>query len=72
VKGKPDIMDIIQNKRLQCYDHVKRMPEDRKTKLIIEQNPQEGRKRGHARNTWMKGVQAAKTARNLEPYEWRK
>jgi hypothetical protein len=36
VKGKPDITDIIEKKRLQWYGHVKRMPEDRITKLIME------------------------------------
>jgi hypothetical protein len=29
VKGKPDIIDIIEKKRLQWYDHVKRMSEGR-------------------------------------------
>ena len=28
VKGKPDIMGIIEKKRLQWYGHVKRMPEE--------------------------------------------
>ena len=27
VKGKPDIIDIIENKRLQRYGHVKRVAE---------------------------------------------
>ena len=36
VKGKPDIMDIIEQKRLQWYGHVKRMPEERIPKLIME------------------------------------
>ena len=36
VKGKPDIIDTIQKKRLQWYGHVKRMPEDRLPKLIME------------------------------------
>jgi hypothetical protein len=35
VKGKPDIMDIIQKKRLQWYGHTKRMPEERIPKLIL-------------------------------------
>jgi hypothetical protein len=35
VKGKMDI-DIIQKKRLQWYGHVKRMPEERILKLIME------------------------------------
>jgi hypothetical protein len=29
VKGKPDIIDIIEKKRLQWYGHVKRMPDVR-------------------------------------------
>jgi hypothetical protein len=36
VKGKPDIIDIIEKKKLQWYDHVKRMPEERIPKLILE------------------------------------
>jgi len=31
VKGKPDVMDIIEKKRLQWYGHVKRMLEERLT-----------------------------------------
>jgi hypothetical protein len=57
VKGKPDIIDIIQKKRLQWYGHVKRIPEER-------------RKRGRPRKTWMEGVKAT-TTRNLEPDQWR-
>jgi hypothetical protein len=58
VKGKPDIIDIIEKRKLQWYCHVKRMPEER-------------RKRGRQRKTWMEGVQAAMTTRNLEPDRWR-
>jgi hypothetical protein len=32
----------------------------------------ENKKRGHPRRTWMEGVQAAMTARNLEKDQWRK
>jgi hypothetical protein len=35
VKGKPDIIDIIQKERLQWYGHVKRMPEERIPKLTL-------------------------------------
>jgi hypothetical protein len=64
VKGKPD---IIEKKRLQWYGHVKRMPEERIPKLIMEWIPLERRKRGRPRKTWVQGVQAAMTTRNLEP-----
>jgi hypothetical protein len=47
------------------------MPEERIPKLFIEWIPEERRKRGRPRKTWMEGVQAATTARNLEPDQWR-
>ena len=65
VKWKPDIVDIIERKRLHWYGHVKRMPEERTPKLIMEWIPGERRKRGRQRETWMEGVQAAMTTRNL-------
>jgi hypothetical protein len=68
VKGKSD---IIEKKRLQWYDHVKRMPEERIPKLIMEWIPEERRKRGRPRKTWMEEVKAAMTTRNLEPDQWR-
>jgi hypothetical protein len=71
VKGKPDIIDIIEKKRLQWYGHVKRMLEERIPKLILELVPAERRKRGRPRKTWMEGVQVAMTARNLEQNQWR-
>ena len=71
VKRKLDIIDIIEQKRLQWYGHVKRMQEERIPKLIMDWIPQERRKRGRPRKTWMKGVQATMTTRNLEPDHWR-
>jgi hypothetical protein len=65
VKGKPDIIDIIEKNRLQWYGHVKRNSEERISKLIMEWIPEERRKTGRPRKTWMEGVQAAMTARNL-------
>jgi hypothetical protein len=61
VKEKPDITDIIQKKGLLWYDHVKRMPEERIPKLIMEWIPLERRKRGRPRKTWIEGVQATMT-----------
>jgi hypothetical protein len=55
VKRKPDIIDIIQEKRLQWYGHVIRMPEERILKLIMEWIPEERRKRERPRKTWMDG-----------------
>jgi len=33
---KPNIIDIIERKRLQWYGHVKRMQDERLPKLIME------------------------------------
>ena len=71
VKRKLDIIDSIEERRLQWYGHVRRMPEERIAKLIMEWIPRERRKRGRPRKTWMEGVQAAMTTRNLEPDQWR-
>jgi hypothetical protein len=71
VKVKQDIIDIIEKKRLQWYGHIKRMPEERIPKLIMEWILEERRKRGHPRKTWMEGAQAAMTVRNLVPHQWR-
>jgi len=71
VKRKPDIIDIIEQKRLQCYGHVKTMPVERISKLIMDWIPRERRKRGHPRKMWMVVVQAAMITRNLEPDQWR-
>jgi hypothetical protein len=53
VKGKPDIIDIIEKKIQQWYGHVKRMPEERISKLIMEWIPEERRKRRRPRKTRM-------------------
>jgi hypothetical protein len=45
VKEKPDIIDIIERKRLQWYGHVKRNQEERLLELIMEWLPGEIRKR---------------------------
>ena len=53
------------------YGHVKRMPEERIPKLIMDRIPRERRKGGSPRKTWMEGVQVAMTTRNLEPDQWK-
>ena len=70
LKEKPDIVDIIERKRLQWYGHVKRMQEERLPKLIMEWIPGERRKKGRPRKTWMEGVRAAMKTRHLEADQW--
>ena len=63
---------LIEQKRLQWYGHVKRMPEERIPKLIMDWIPRERRKRGSPKKMWMEGVQAVMTTRNLEPDQYLK
>ena len=70
VKEKPDIIDIIERKRLQWYGHVKRMQEERIPKLIMEWIPGERRKTGRPRKTQMEGVREAMKIRHLEADQW--
>ena len=70
VKGEPDIIDIIERKRLQWHGYVKRMPEERIPKLVMEWIPRERSQRGRPRKTWIEGVQASMITRNLEPDQW--
>jgi hypothetical protein len=65
MKGKPDIIDTIEKKRPLWHGHVKRMPEERLSKLVTEWVPEERRKRGRPRKTWMQGTQGAMATRNL-------
>ena len=64
-------VNLEKKKRLKWYGHVKRMPEERIPKLIMEWVPLERRKRGRPRKMWMEGLQAAMTTRNLETNQWR-
>jgi hypothetical protein len=47
------------------------LPEERILKLITDWIPLERRKRERPSKTWMEGVQAAMTTRNLDPDQWR-
>jgi len=72
VKGKPDTIDIIEQKILQWNGHVKRMPEERIPKLIMDLDTTGAKeKKASKKKTWMEGVQAAMITRNLEPDQWR-
>jgi hypothetical protein len=66
VKEKPDIIDIIERKRLQWYGQVKRMQEERLPNLIMEWILGKRRKRGRPRKAWMEGVRVAMKTRHLE------
>ena len=59
-----------ERKGLHWYGHVKRMPEQRLPKLIMEWIPIERKKKERLKKTWMEGVQEAMTVRGLEADHW--
>jgi len=53
MNGKPDIIDIIGQKRLQWYGHVKRMPEERlPNELQIGYHGREGKEDIQEKHGW--------------------
>jgi hypothetical protein len=66
VKEKPDIIDIIERKSSSGMATLKRMQEERLPKLIMEWIPEERRKRGRLRKTWIEGVRVAMKTRHLK------
>ena len=53
VNGKPNIIDSIEKKRLQWYGHVKRMPEERIPKLIMDgYHGREGKEDAQGKRGW--------------------
>ena len=71
VKDDSDIIDVIEQKRLIWYGHVNRMSDKRLPKLIMEWIPEERRKRGRPKKTWLEGVYAAMKSRELKEDQWK-
>ena len=53
-----NILGVIEQKRC-WHGHVKRMPEERLSKLTTEWVPAERRKRERPKKTWLEGAEAA-------------
>jgi hypothetical protein len=70
VKGKPDIIYIIEKKKTTMVWPRQKNARGENIKINYGMDTK-GKKRGRQRNTWMDGVQAAMTARNLEQDQWR-
>jgi hypothetical protein len=59
VKEKPDIIDIIEKKRLKWYGHVKKDARGETTKINYGVDTRGEKKKRTSKKTWMEGVQAA-------------
>lgn len=63
---RKDIVEVIEEKRLSWFGHVKRMEDSRIPKRILEWHAEGRRGRGRPKERWMNGVQQSMNRRNLK------
>lgn len=64
------ITKTLENRALQWYGHVRRMPEDRWPKKVTQWFPRGKRKRGRPALTWEKYIKTAMEERGLQEADW--
>jgi hypothetical protein len=54
-----NILEVIEEKRLRWFEHVKRMSGNRLLLKILEWEPEGTRRRGRPKGSWIDGVRRA-------------
>jgi hypothetical protein len=60
-----NILEVIEEKRLRLFGHVKRMPGNRLQPKILEWEPDGTRRRGKPKERWIYGVRRSMTNHGL-------
>jgi hypothetical protein len=60
-----NILEVIEEKRLRWFGHVKRMPGNRLPRKILEWEPEGRRRRGRPKERWIDGVRRSMTNHGL-------
>jgi hypothetical protein len=60
-----NILEVIEEKRLRWFGHVKRMPGNRLPLKIVEWEPERTRRRGRPKERWIDGVRRNMTNHGL-------
>jgi hypothetical protein len=60
-----NILEVIEEKRLRRFGHVKRMPGDRLPLKMLEWEPEGTRRRGRPKERWIYGVKRSMTNHGL-------
>jgi hypothetical protein len=60
-----NILEVIEEKRLRWFGHVKRMPGNRLPLNILEWEPEGTRRRGRPKERWIDGVRRSMTKHGL-------
>jgi hypothetical protein len=60
-----NILEVIEEKRIRWFGHVKRMPGNRLPLKILEWEPEGTRRRGRPKERWIDGVRRSMTNHGL-------
>jgi hypothetical protein len=60
-----NILEVIEEKRLRWFGHVKRMPGNRLSMKILEWEPEGTRRRVRSKERWIDGVSRSMTKHGL-------
>jgi len=64
------LLDDIETRQLQLYEHVQRMEEGRLPKEVMKLSPPGRRKRGRPKLTWAEGIRGLMGENGLMEEEW--
>jgi hypothetical protein len=62
---RKNILEVIEEKRIRWFGHVKRMPGKRLPLKILEWQPEGKRRRGRPKERWIDGVRRSMTNHGL-------
>jgi hypothetical protein len=65
MEARKNILEVIEEKRLRWFAHVKRMPGNRLPLKVLEWEPEETRRRGRPKKRWIDGVRRSTTNHGL-------
>jgi hypothetical protein len=68
---RKNILEVIEEKRLRWFGHVKRMPGNRMPLKMLEWELEEMRRRGRPKERWTDGVRRSMTNHGLTEEETR-
>jgi hypothetical protein len=68
---RKNILEVIEEKRLRWFGHVKRMPGNRLPLKILEWEPEGTRRRGRPKERWIDGVRWSTTNHGLREEDTR-
>jgi hypothetical protein len=68
---KKNILEVIEEKRLRWFGHVRRMPGNRLPLKILEWEPEGTRRRGRPKERWIDGVGRSMTKHGLREEDTR-